>query len=73
MSKDQHRVNLNQLGEFMTSLGVDWTPRDLQSIVITPGKITVTRMRRDENDCTYVLPGCNEVATEVVTIAVVEK
>lgn len=71
MSKDAHRVTLDQLGEFITQLGIDWDPRSLRGIVIEPGKITVTRNRHNEQGHSYVLPGTDEVATETVTIAVV--
>jgi hypothetical protein len=70
MSNDAHRITLAQLGEFLTQLGIDWTPDDLQGIVIEPGKVTVTRYRCDENGGLVVLPGHDELATEVVTIPI---
>lgn len=71
MSSDALRVTLAQFGEFLTQLGIDWNPRVIRGIVIEPGKITVTRNRHNEQGRQYVLPGTDEVATEVVTIAVV--
>jgi hypothetical protein len=73
MSNDAHRVTVAQLGEFISQLGIDWTPDDLRSIEVLPGKVVVTRYRRDENGLHVADYENNELTTETVTIAVVAK
>lgn len=73
MSNDAHCITLTQLGEFLTQLGLDWTPNEIRSIAIEPGKVTVVRTRYDEDGRTRVLPGHDEPASEIVTIPVVER
>ena len=60
MSNDAHRVTLAQLGEFLTQLGIDWTPETIHSIVMKAGQITVTRNRRDEQGRKLALPATGE-------------
>lgn len=73
MSKDTHRITVAELGQFVEQLGIDWKPRDLRSIEILPGKVTVTRYRVDHDGHRIALPGGNECATEVTIIAVVDQ
>lgn len=71
MANDPHRITLDQLRDLLAGLGIEPDVMTLRTIFIEPGKVTVVRMRLDENGNSYVLPEQNEVATETVTIAVV--
>lgn len=73
MSNDPHRISLAKLADLLVGLGLDADVKRLKSVSIESGKVTVVRMRLNENGRTYVLPGRNEVATETVTIAVVQE
>jgi hypothetical protein len=72
MSTDAHKVTLDQLREALTVMGIDSDTKTLQTVFIEPGKITVVRKRLNESGHNYVV-GYQDVATEIVTMAVVDK
>jgi len=72
VSKDAHRVTLDQLREALTVMGLDPDIRTLKTVFIEPGMITVVRKRQNEEGRDYIV-GYADVATETVTIAVVGK
>ncbi len=74
VGQDAHAVTVDQLGAFVSALGIAWDPDTLLSITAVPGKVTVVRGRRNEEGQPYLVPthdGSVEQATETVTIAIV--
>lgn len=72
--EDPHSVTVDQLGAFVSALGIRWDAEDLLSIVAVPGKVTVVRGRTNEDGRPYLLPTPGDrvqQATETVTIAIV--
>jgi len=73
MSNDPLKVHLDQVLEFLTSIGLDPVDaNELKSVHIDPGVITVTRNRLNERARPFVVgePPDDRVATEVTTIAI---
>jgi len=73
MSNDPLRIPLSRLGDLLKGFGLDPVDLDdLRSVNITSGKIEVVRFRSDTGEHRVALPGTDEIATETVTIALVD-
>jgi hypothetical protein len=66
---DPFVITLEQVSEALGILGVEDIAR-VRRVEIEPGKVTVTRFRRDSDGNLYVVPGYDEIANEMITIAV---
>ncbi len=67
MSNDPLIIHIDRLVELLRGFGLDpVNPKDIRSVTIEGGAISVVRYRRDENG-RQVIAG-DELATETVTI-----
>jgi hypothetical protein len=72
LGDDAHKITAEQLGAFVSALGIRCELEDLLSITAAKGRVTVVRFRRNAEGQNYMLPGSDDPATITTTIAVVD-